>query len=382
MPSPKLNVLLDDDRLDAGVLALISRLEVREGDAGPSVLALRLRMTQLPGGEWAPIDDADLFSPARAIAVDIEAPGGLPTRIFSGHVSHLRPHFESVEANCYVELIALGVGALMDVEERVEAWPDRRDDEVVGEIFSRWEVDAAAVEASEISNAQDERLLVQRESDWRFVQRLARRNGFVAWVELDDAGKPAAYFGQLPIDREVQADLTILRAGDNLVWFDAQQLALAPTQVLGASFDPLAKELISGEGEGELEAMGDEGLIDAIEAGASAAKIEATTRLLRDCWPTKGAIMASSRGATDAARFVIEGRGELDPSLYRGLLRAHRPVLVKGVGRRLAGKWWVHAVRTTFEEGVLRQTFVLLRNELGPAGSEDFGQSAEEVDPQ
>ena len=46
------------------------------------------------------------------------------------------------------------------------------------------------------------------------------------------------------------------------------------------------------------------------------------------------------------ARFVIELRAELDPSLYRGLLRARRPVLVRGVGRRFSGVYYVQSVRT------------------------------------
>jgi hypothetical protein len=79
---------------------------------------------------------------------------------------------------------------------------------------------------------------------------------------------------------------------------------------------------------------------------------------------------------------VIELRGEVDPALYRGLLRARRPVLVRGVGARFSGIYYVQSVRTTLDGGTLTQTFVATRNATGQTGQESFGQSAEEVPPE
>ena len=86
--------------------------------------------------------------------------------------------------------------------------------------------------------------------------------------------------------------------------------------------------------------------------------------------------------ANDVDRFALEARGELDPALYRGLLRARRAVLIKGVGRRHSGIWYVRSVRTTFEEGALSQTFLAERLDLDLSGREEFGASAEEEGPQ
>ena len=58
------------------------------------------------------------------------------------------------------------------------------------------------------------------------------------------------------------------------------------------------------------------------------------------------------------------------------------PVLVRGVGRRFSGVYYVESVRTTLDSGVLSQSFVATRNATGQTGSEDFGQSAEEVSAQ
>lgn len=213
------------------------------------------------------------------------------------------------------------------------------------------------------------------------LQRLARRNGFRCWIEIDpDSGEPHGYFGPLPLDREIQPDLTMLVGDVNLVWLDIQLLELAPARRIAAAIDPIAKRIVRAGGEPRDEALGGEGLGDAIEKALGEHGVVASQQLVRDPFPRSPAIEAEATGASDELRFVVEARGELDSSLYRGLLRAHRPVLVKGVGRRFAGKWWVEAVRTVLDEGVLRQTFVLRRNELGIAGGEGFGQSAEEVE--
>jgi len=64
------------------------------------------------------------------------------------------------------------------------------------------------------------------------------------------------------------------------------------------------------------------------------------------------------------------------------LLRARRPVLVRGVGRRFSGVYYVQSVRTTLEGSTLLQGFVATRNATGQTGQESFGQTAEEVPAQ
>jgi hypothetical protein len=120
----------------------------------------------------------------------------------------------------------------------------------------------------------------------------------------------------------------------------------------------------------------------AVEEGLKAAGATGSVGLVRDPFPLDEAIGTETTAATDAARLVIELRAELDPALYRGLLRARRPVLVRGVGRRFSGVYYVQSVRTTLEEATLVQSFVATRNATGQTGQESFGQSAEEVPPE
>src|SRR6476619_1108407 len=129
MPSPRVNLLVADSPLDPTVLAQMTRAEVRESDCDPSVLALRFRLVQRASGEFGPLDD-DLFEPGAVVGFELEPPGGSTQRLFEGPITHIRPHFETIEANAYVEVLAMDAAVVLDAEERVVPWPNAKDSDV------------------------------------------------------------------------------------------------------------------------------------------------------------------------------------------------------------------------------------------------------------
>jgi hypothetical protein len=373
------NIELGGNRLDAQVLARMTRLEVRETDRDPTMAIVRFGLAQLPSGEMFPLDN-DVFAPAARLALDVAAPGGRATRLLDGYVTHVRPHFESVEANCYLEVVAMDAGALMAIGDHAEAYPDATDSEAATRVFSRYSLPTGNITATNARHDKDIQLLVQRESDWAFVQRLARRNGFRCYLEHDASrSQVVAYFAPISTTSP-QADLTILRAGSNLKWIDVQHPYAVPVRGRAAALEPIAKRLVQASGERITEPLGGDPAVTATDSGLGSARVTARERWLRDPQPSTASITTEANALTDALELCIEARGELDPALYRGLLRARRTVLVKGVGTRLAGSWYVSSVRTTLDTGALTQTFVLQRNAIAPSGGERFGTTAEEAD--
>jgi hypothetical protein len=363
------------------VLARLDRAEAREDDSGPSVLALRFGLAQRPDGEFGPLDD-QLFEPGAALGFDVEPPGGLSQRLFEGFVTHVRPHFETIESNCYVEVVGMDAAVLLDAEERVVAWPNVTGSDVVNQVLSGYQI---AVEADDtpVLYDEDRQLLMQRGSDWRFLQQLAQCSGVRLWFEYDDRrGEVVAHFTAPDVGGTPQPDVVLLQPGRNLNWADLQLAATGPVRWTAAALDPIAKQIVRGDGTPALAVLGDDDAGEAVEAGLQGAGASAAAAVVRDPFPLDAAVAAEATAATDAARFVIELRAELDPALYRGLLRARRPVLVRGVGRRFSGVFYVQAVRTTLENAELVQTFVAVRNAMGQTGQEPFGQSAEEVPAQ
>ena len=378
MPSPRIQVVVDGAPIVATVMAQLTRAEVRESDCDPSVLALRFTLVQRSDGEFGPIDDA-LFDPGTPIAFEIEPPGGTIQRLFDGLVTHLRPHFETIESNSYLEVLAMDAAVLLDAEEKVAAWPNMKDSDVVSQVLSTYNI-AVDVQDTVVQYDEDRQRLTQRATDWRFLQHLARRNGSRFHFAYDQAQEQVvATFGPPDISGPPQADVSLLQDGQCLNWADLQFLATQPVNVKAAAIDPYAKQIVRGDSTTTLSVMGDADAAAAVEIGLTDAGAAASLALLRFPTPLDEAIGAETSAATDDARFVIELRAELDPALYRGLLRARRPVLVRGVGRRLSGVFYVQSVRTVLEDSTLLQSFVAIRNGTGQTGQESFGQSAEEV---
>ena len=378
MPSPRINLLVAGTALDAAVLAQLTRAEVRESDRDPSVLALRFTLVQRANGEFGPLDDV-LFDPGVAIGFEVEPPGGLLVRIFEGFCTHVRPHFETAQDNAYLEVLAMDAAVVLDAEEKVAAWPNVTDSDVASQILSSYQL-VAQVDDTAVQYDDDHQRLTQRATDWRFLQHLAHRNGMRCWLEYDpDRRAVVGHFAAPELSADAQPDVILLQDNANLNWADVQLLATGPVVVKGAAIDPIVKRLIRADGDPTRDVMGADDAADAVSAGLVAAGAAAATALLVDPPPLDEALGVAASAATDDARLLLELRAELDPSLYRGLIRARRPVLVRGIGRRFSGVYYVESVRTTMADNQLLQTFVAVRNATGLSGQERFGQSAEEV---
>jgi phage protein D len=380
MSDVQLNVASDGTRLAPDVLMLLQRLEVRESDSEPTVASLRFGLAQAADGRWRPIDDGP-FTPASPLELDVAAPGGLPTRLFSGFVTHLRPHFETIEANCYVEILAMDHAALMDAHERVASYPDMSDSDAVGEILSRYQLHGELGNAP-VHHELERELLIQRGSDWNFVRKLARRNGFVFYFEHDEQrGEVVAHFEPPRFADTPQADIIIQQDGANLRWADLQFRMTGPTRQTGAAIDVLEKRIIRADGEANAIKLGADSTTELIDAALAGRGIDQASALVRDPEQADAGLAAQASAASNELGHAVELQGELDPAVYRGLLRARRPVLVRGLGERFSGTYFVRVVRTVVDAGALTQTFMATRNALAQDGGEAFGQSAEEIPP-
>ena len=380
MASGRFAVYIDGERLKNRVLNRLSELELREADNAMGTLRLRFALAQKAEGTFGVLDE-EIFEPGAQISLELAAPGGTGQRMFTGYLAYLRPHFESIESNAYLDVLAFDPAMVLDAEERVTSYPDSSDTEAAGTILGRYGITLDADESG-ARWAEDDQLLIQRATDWEFLQRLARRNGFVVYFEPDPAsGSPQCRFGAPKLNDEPQADLVTMRNNNNLTWVDFQVAHDQPARRVAAGINPIAKQIVRADRSSNVPAMGETLFVEEAEQGLIRTGAESVQRFLRSPMPNDSAINAAAAGQSSSDHMVIEARGELDPTLYRGLLRPHRTVLIKGVGDRLTGTYYVHSVRTVQKDGALVQSFVAISNALGRSGHEDFGQSAEEEPP-
>lgn len=380
MSTPYATVTIDREQpMPAELADKLQSVEIHTGGERASLALLRFEMQQAPTGDWLPLDH-ELLTPGRELSIDLAVSGREPQVAFFGHISHLRPHFEGLEDNCYLELVALDSAGLLDIEDKVRIFPDATDSEAAEQILADANIGAEVVETA-TRHLESEQALIQRGSDWSFLQQLARRNGYVCYFEAaPESREPRAYFGPPRYDSEPQADLLATTAEANLEWFDAQLRYLAPTRHVGATIDPIHKLLVRSEDEGEGASMGSESIAARIDSALGPLGVEHPIQMIDDPQIAGAALQAQASARTRVARFgLLEARGRLDTAMYGGLLRPWRSVTVRAVGEILSGTWWVDAVHTVLDEGRLTQTFSLSRDALSPRGDEEFGRTAEEA---
>ena len=182
------------------------------------------------------------------LSFEVEPPGGLIQRLFEGPLTDVRPHFETLAANAYLEVLAMDVAVVLDAEERVAAYPNMSPGDVASQILSGYQMTAEVADTA-VLNDEDRQLLMQRATDWRFLQHLAQRHGMRFYFEYDGArSKVVGHFRPPDVDGTVQPDVAILQDGQSLNWADVQLLATGPVRWTATALDPIAKQIVAGDG--------------------------------------------------------------------------------------------------------------------------------------
>ncbi|MCW5983249.1 MAG: hypothetical protein KIT09_34480 [Bryobacteraceae bacterium] len=85
-----------------------------------------------------------------------------------------------------------------------------------------------------------------------------------------------------------------------------------------------------------------------------------------------GELQTAAQAVVDRSAWAIRAEGELNASTYGAVLRAKRPVTVRGVGRLFSGAYYVDRVLHIFTAEGWTQRFSIRRNALGLTGRENF----------
>jgi phage protein D len=207
---------------------------------------------------------------------------------------------------------------------------------------------------------EDVRIPRQHETDLRFIQRLARRNGFVFYIEPSFMGENKAYWGPENRQGMPQKSLTHeLGPSSNVKSLRLTNDALAPVQVNGRSFNSETKRSEQISPPSSLRGS----------LARSAGRARRTQRLrhtasrgedLRETWATAAVSLASEPVRVD---------GELETVRYGSLLRARRLVGVRGLSRDYDGDYFVRRVTHRIQRGVYTQSFSLTREGTGAQSS-------------
>jgi hypothetical protein len=96
------------------------------------------------------------------------------------------------------------------------------------------------------------------------------------------------------------------------------------------------------------------------------------TRLLPDGLTLNAELQPLAQALSNRSSLAIVAEGEVNTEAFGTVLRAKRPVLVRGVGALHSGAYLVERVLHLFVQDEYTQSFTLRRNATGPQPQDDF----------
>lgn len=329
-----------------------SSVEVHERLGEPVTFRLRYAI-DVTDGDFPLLEHAAL-DPGSELMI-LAPVGGTTQCLVRGIVHAQRVHFAHGGAGSSLEVQGSDRLIELDRESKSVIWKGTASD-AVSKILG----DAGfAPDVENTSTAYDEKthLLVQRDSDYRFARREARRRGFHLWVTSDDRGTETAHWKRLPLDGEVAAELTINVSPPSLSTLDLAWDVERPTSVETTQLDLGALTDIDGSAKTPLVSLGSESL----------ASIAPDVRSVFLAAPADdaGDLASRAEGTLVEADFFVRATCNTSVAQLGKVVRAHTVVAVRGLGARHSGKYLVSAVRHSIDATAHRMELELLRNGWG-----------------
>lgn len=336
---------------DPSIASGASYVEVHERMGEPT--AFRIRFQADVADQDIPLLSDPRFDPGSEISVFVIV-DQIATCLIRGPVSGQQASLAHGGAGSYVDVLGGDASITMNRKLRSHGWIGR-DSDAVRAILRDYPKLAADVADTPASHEEVGHTLNQFDTDLRFIQRLARRNGFVFWVDADGQGNQTAHFKRLPLDAPPAARLTL-----NLDPPVIKQLELGwdverPTSAQGMQVRLSDKSDLDGAvPRSPLTPL----------AALALADIVTDVRDTHVAPPADdaGDLRARGEGALIDAAWFVTARGEAQHEAVGAILRPCTVIDLQGVGKRHSGKWLVAGVRHTLDASTHRMEFELLRN--------------------
>lgn len=366
MPEASYELLVDGEPVPAEVLGSVQLVEVEEHAHLADMIRLELTMATDDTQGGYPLLERGLFGRLTEVEVRARVGPGEASTLVVGHVIESNAKFADDPGASTLEVVAMDPSVLLTLEERVRAWPNAADSDVAATIFGEHGFDAE-VEATQPVRSEPSQTQMQRGSDMRLLRTLASRNGYEVFVEHDpSSGRTVGHFHPPRVDVDPQGVLNVgMAEATNVDRFSVRHDRIQPAETAGAGIDPTDGSRESVElAEGEVPEM-----------GSSATLAGQRRRTLLDrTGASASELRTFTQAAVERSSWAVTSEGELNALAYGGVLRAKRPVLVRGVGPTYSGRHYVERVRHVFTPAGYKQRFALRRNATGVTGDEPFGR--------
>lgn len=302
----------------------------------------------LDGGALDPFDRVVI-----AVAV-----GAVPEVLIDGIIAHHQLVPSNEPGMSTLTVTGRDLRQVLDLEEKNEKYGNQPDSTIFTRLIEGYAQYGLVPQPTPTTDVPIEfrRIPRQHETDLEFIQRMAERNGFVFYIEPVTFEVNRAYFGPETRAGIPQPALTVnMDAFSNVNALSFSHDALAPTGAEGSILEPITKTSIPLPSLPSLR-------IPPLAAKPTAARRKV---IVRDAANKSLAQAAATAAATNAPE-PVKGEGELDTLRYGSVLRARRPVGVRGAGLSYDGDYYVRRVKHVITSGVsYSQQFTISREGTG-----------------
>jgi phage protein D len=262
-------------------------------------------------------------------------------------------------------LVVQDDSVLLNQEEEVVVYENRRADEIALQVFSDFGI-TPEVDSLPDAGAALDRFVVQRGTAMQLLKELARRHGMFLYVKPGDSpGASVGVFKRPTWEPGDLPELLLLGAERNVAHFNAEFDALKPLAAAAYQVSIADKrELLSETEAAAVEALGDEAAHD---VATPARSLLARTR------EEQSDLDEATAAAVDLSSFAYTASAEVEADSYSGVLQPYLILTVAGAGGHLSGDYLISRVTHVIEDEGYRQEFELRRNARSGGGGGNGG---------
>lgn len=337
----------------------LSNLEVSTSDRERSGFQIAFTLDNERGQEFGILKDGLLEPPSRLIAT--VCMGTICSVLIDGIITHHQVVPSNQPGGSVLHVTGEDISLKLDLEEKSTTYHNQSDAGIVRTVLGRYATYGIKPDVKETSEAptETERITTQQGTDLELVQKLAKRNGFIFYIEpLGTPGQNIAYWGPEVRKGQPQPALSMnmgsLTNVDSPVVFSYN--SLGPVEVQGTRIEPITGSLLPVP-QATLP-------FDPLSNRPSQSIRKAIARDTANLNPIQAGLKTLS-GPIQSSE-TINARGEVDALRYSYVLRPRRLVGFRGAGQNYDGNYYVKHVTHTIKQGEYRQKFTLIREGRGP----------------
>jgi phage protein D len=351
--------------LDAETLDAIRSVEVEDHSELADIA--RLKLSSAVGGankNWTVIDDP-ICQRLTRIQIGVRLGGESPTPLIDAYVIDVRASLGSEAGGSTVEIVAMDATVIMDLQEKVRAWPDQSDSSIASAIFDEYGLEADVQDTSYVRQESDV-TSIQRGSDMRFLRKLAERNGYECFVDVGDDGRTTGHFRAPQLNQNAQTVLSVNLGTETTVeGFKVRYDMLSATTAAASGIDAhdASTQPVQAPDSTERTLGG----ASTIPTDLPRTKLLPGTGLSR-----AGELQTLAQATVDRSAYAITAEGVVNAAALGQVLHAKQPVTVRGAGVQFSGTYYVQRVLHKFEHNSYQMHVALKRNAAGLTHRENF----------